>query len=147
MRKSHVKKNIVLSIKEAFADLILTGEKTVELRRKFPHDLPRGTIVYVYASGGAKSIIGQFEIQEIFVLPLDSLWNATKNHSCVSRDFFFSYFSGVRCGVAIRVGKIKKFSRSKRLSDLFPKKINPRPPQSFCYLEPPSRYEFDSTEA
>ena len=65
---------IVLSIRPQFADKILKGTKTVELRRVYPRRIGKGDRGLIYASSPVKSLVGGFEIARIVEKPLNELW-------------------------------------------------------------------------
>ena len=50
---------LVIAIHPRFADAILEGRKTFELRRRFPAVAP-GTLIYLYATAPTSGIVGGF---------------------------------------------------------------------------------------
>lgn len=121
---------VVLSIKPEFAYKIFNGSKKYEFRKAiFKND--NVTSVIVYASSPVQKVIGEFEIGKIFNNDLDTLWNLTKEHSGITKDFFDEYFSKREKGFAIQVKKKKKYKIPKCLKTDF----NLHPPQSFAYVK------------
>lgn len=121
---------VVLSIKPEFAYKIFDGSKKFEFRKAIFKKNGVKTVV-VYASSPVQKVIGEFEIGEIFNNDLETLWNLTKEHSGITEDFFYDYFSEKEKGFAIQVKNKKKYKEPKCLRADF----NLHPPQSFAYLK------------
>ena len=122
--------NIILSIDPHWAYMILSGEKTFELRRKLPKNKPDNVVIY--ATNPIKSFIGEFEVDSIISLPLDELWDTVQSSSGVEEDEFFAYFKDCEVGHAYVV-------KNPITYQLF---VNPKtaltkfsPPQNFKYLD------------
>ena len=98
-------KNVIISIKPEYALKIMSGEKTIELRRKFPVDDMEGGIAIIYASSPIKEIIGYAVMEEVRELSIDSLWRKCNKQACVTKDFFYSYFDGTQSGFALTLKK------------------------------------------
>ncbi|MEE1961210.1 hypothetical protein V1387_00845 [Allomuricauda taeanensis] len=121
---------VVLSIKPEFAYKIFDGSKKFEFRKAIFKKNGVKTVV-VYASSPVQKVIGEFEIGEIFNNDLETLWSLTKEHSGITEDFFYDYFSEKEKGFAIQVKNKKKYKEPKCLRADF----NLHPPQSFAYLK------------
>lgn len=123
----------ILSIKPDFAEAIFRGEKKFEFRRKvFRTKMP--TKIFVYASAPISKIIGHFEIAAIISKQPSNLWRDTKHAAGIERSYFFQYFNGCREAHALKVRKPVRYAKPLNLSDAFGLG---RPPQSFCYVDPP----------
>lgn len=121
---------VVLSIKPEFAFKIFDGTKKFEFRKAiFKNSNVKSVIVY--ASSPVQKVIGEFEIGKIFNNDLETLWDLTKEHSGITEDFFYNYFSEREKGFAIQVKKKKKYREPKCLRTDF----NLHPPQSFAYFK------------
>jgi predicted transcriptional regulator len=120
---------ILLSIKPEYAEKILSGEKKYEFRRTIFKDQSVKTVV-IYASSPIQKVIGEFDIECIISLDLDELWESTKYHSGIDKEFYDSYFHGKEIGYAIKVKKTKRYRKHQDLNDYDIK----YPPQSFCYM-------------
>lgn len=121
---------VVLSIKPEFAFKIFDGTKKFEFRKAiFKNSNVKSVIVY--ASSPVQKVIGEFEIGKIFNNDLETLWDLTKEHSGITEDFFYDYFSEREKGFAIQVKKKKKYKEPKCLRTDF----NLHPPQSFAYFK------------
>lgn len=120
---------VLLSIKPEFALKIFDGTKKYEFRKCMFRRNDIKTVV-VYASSPIQRVIGEFEIEDILCKATDYLWNQTKKYSGITKDFYDDYFANKDLAFAIQVGKTRKFSTPKRLSDY---DID-YAPQSFIYL-------------
>jgi predicted transcriptional regulator/DNA-binding XRE family transcriptional regulator len=127
-------RDVVLSIKPQYTSKILEGEKTVELRRRFPA-APKGTIAYIYCTSPVRAIIGRAEITEIIKLPVDEIWREYHASASVDKSDFDSYFSGINEGFALKFANAEAFSRRLELPELR-ERFGFEPPQSFLYATP-----------
>ncbi len=120
----------LLSIRPEFAEAILDGRKTYELRRRLfaRDDVER---IVLYASSPTQRVVGEFSVDRILALEPDKLWSMTSRVAAVPREFFDTYFEGRRLGFAVKVGKARRYGRPKTLKESCGLT---RPPQSFCYL-------------
>jgi len=119
----------LLSIKPEYAFKIFEGEKKFEFR-KIIFKNPNIKTVVVYASSPVKQVIGEFEIDDIFSLAPDMLWEMTKEHSGISEEFFLEYFANREVAHAIKIKKTRRYRKPLNLKEDF----NAAPPQSYRYL-------------
>ncbi|MDD4209960.1 MAG: ASCH domain-containing protein [Bacteroidales bacterium] len=120
--------NVLLSIKPEFANKIFDGTKKYEFRKNiFKKDVKR---VIVYASSPVQKVIGEFEILDILCNDIESIWQKTKRHSGISKDFYDEYFLNKEKAYAIEVGEIKHYSQPFLLADLGIEYA----PQSYIYI-------------
>ncbi|WP_332025225.1 ASCH domain-containing protein [Kaistella sp.] len=121
---------VILSIKPIYAEKILNGEKTFELRKSI---FKKNNInkVIIYASSPISKVIGEFEIDSILHDEINELWKKTKENNGVEKTFFNDYFENREKGYAI---KIKNTKRYKVYYNIY-EKYGVKAPQSFSYLE------------
>ena len=103
-------KNVIISIKPEYALKIISGEKTVELRRKFPIDDIEGGIALIYASSPIQEIIGYAIIARVKRLSISQLWKTCGKRACVTKEFFYSYFEGLEHGFALEMSEPVRLS-------------------------------------
>jgi len=125
-------KDVLLSIKPTYANLIVDGIKTIELRRKFPENLPAGTKLLVYSTAPEKVVIGDCEIREVLKLTLTELWSCAGIEAMISKQDFERYFDGLDEGYGIKLWKYRRYKTPKLLTSYFGK--NAVAPQSYRYL-------------
>jgi len=120
---------VLLSIKPEFAEKIFSGEKRFEYRKvRFKQNV---STVVLYATNPVGLLVGEFDIEGFLEGTPSSLWEHTKDHSGISREFFRTYFAGRKKAVAIKIGASRKYARAKSPQRGITKFT---PPQSFCYL-------------
>jgi predicted transcriptional regulator len=124
---------LLVSVKPRYADLLLSGVKTVELRRVRPNVDP-GCEVLLYASSPAMEMVGRARVEAIDVDDVDSIWRRYGPDTGVDRATFDAYFRGTRTGVAITLCDARRLGRGVPLSELRRRIKGFRPPQSFRYV-------------
>jgi predicted transcriptional regulator len=122
--------NAIFSIKPAFVQKILSGEKRYEFRKRIFKNQNVSRIV-IYATQPVGAIVGEFTIDDILRDAPDQLWQRTEKHAGVSKQFYDSYFQGHTSAVAIKIGAVREYR-----SVLDPNLLFDRftAPQSFTYL-------------
>lgn len=120
---------VLLSIKPEYAFKIFDGTKKFEFRKVIFKN-PNIRTVVVYASSPVKQVIGEFEIDLILSFDPKAIWKITKEHSGISKDFFYQYFADREMAHAIKIKNTKKYKNPLCLKKAF----NVVPPQSFVYL-------------
>ncbi len=120
---------VLLSIKPEFANKIFDGSKKYEFRRSLFKD-KSVTKVIVYASAPISRVIGEFDIDKVIKKEVHELWDDTKEHSGITKEFYLSYFKGKNEGFAIKVKQARKYEEDFCIKEKFGKK----PPQSFLYI-------------
>ncbi|SRR6266851_8286310 len=121
---------VLLSVKPEHAERIFNGSKKFEFRKAIFKQAPVTTVV-VYATLPVGKVIGEFTIAGIIANRPSAVWEQTKKHSGISREFFDKYFMGRHRAFAIQVQNPKRYRNSLDLIDVHPRGIAP---QSFCYI-------------
>lgn len=121
----------LISMHPEYADKILSGEKKLEFRRRWP--IRSIDILFIYATAPVQRIVGFAKVARVTQGTPTQLWRLTKGlKGGITRRKLFTYLAGKKTGVAIELKKIT----------LLPGGIDPRvclgrrfrPPQSFKYL-------------
>ena len=121
---------VLMSIRPAFALLIMDGSKTVEFRKRPFHEDVRDVIVY--ASRPISAVVGRFRVASIDVDVKTNLWQRYGVNGAVKRDWFRHYYRNSSTGVAIKVGDVRPLAHPMPLKALG---IDAKPPQSFMYVD------------
>jgi predicted transcriptional regulator len=125
---------LFVSLKPRFAEMILSGEKTVEIRRVAPAVVPGARIV-LYATSPSMEVVGSATVGALDSASPTALWDRHRDGSGLTRSEFRSYLSGVKQAVAITLDDVCRLSRRIPLAELsgllWP---DFRPPQSWRYL-------------
>lgn len=125
-------KDVLMSIKPQYAIPILNGTKTIELRRRFPTDLPVETRFVIYASSPVSKVIGECKLVKVEKLSIPELWDHSCTDAMISYEAFTEYFHGCEFGYAIHLYKQVRYDAPKHLDQVLEPKS--RPPQSYMYL-------------
>ena len=125
---------IVLSLKPRFAEAILAGDKTVELRRTEPK-IVVPTKALLYATTPVRALLGTCVITNVRSADLAVLWNEYGSRSGLLHHEFQQYFEGAEVGAALTLTHPQPFSRKISLQDLRAMPRSFRPPQSFAYVD------------
>lgn len=123
-------KYVLMSIKPCYAQLIKTGEKTVELRRTAPK-IASGDFIVIYESKPVQRITAICEVDTVLSMKIPELWNQVQNEVCITKNTFEEYFKGKEYGSGIRFKSVSMLEISKALHEISP---NLHPPQSYCYV-------------
>jgi predicted transcriptional regulator len=106
-----------VSVKPRFAEALLSGKKTVELRKKTP--IPnKGDEIYVYAKVPQKELVGSVICEGVVVGTLPELWRQVRTRAAVSKEEFDAYFGSRKTGVGIVVKDAWRFARPLPLADI-----------------------------
>ena len=125
---------VVLSLKPRFAEAILTGVKTVELRRTVPK-IVVPTRALLYATTPVRALLGACVITRVASAELAVLWREYGSRSDLRYREFLQYFDGVDAGTALELIQPRAFHRQVSLQDLRAGPRGFRPPQSFAYVD------------
>ncbi len=126
---------LFVSLRPRFANALLSGHKTVELRRTRPAAAAAGQLVLLYASSPDRQLIGTAIVVAVHVGSPDEIWSEHGDSTGVSRPEFDRYFEGASLAVAIVVSEAKALVRPRPLAELRRRWRGFRPPQSFRYVE------------
>ena len=125
---------VVLSLKPRFAEAILAGTKTVELRRTEPK-IVVPTRALLCAASPMRALLGTCIITSVRLLDLVTLWQEHGSASGLLDHEFQAYFEGVDAGTALTLVQPSAFRRQIPLQDLRARPKGFRPPQSFAYVD------------
>ena len=125
---------IILSLKPRFADAILSGLKTVELRRTEPK-IRVPTRALIYAITPVRALLGTCIVDSVASDGLAGLWSAYGSRTGLNYEEFRDYFAGVEAGSALTLSNARQFSHQISLADLRSHPRTFRPPQSFSYVD------------
>ena len=120
--------SILLPIHTPYADLIYQKIKKYEFRKKIPSsDIDR---IYLYETKPAGLITGVVEMKKILKLPLEDLWQQTREYAGIDKSIFNDYFEGYKTGYAYQLGQVFRFSDAFSLEEFGISSVM----QSFRYL-------------
>jgi predicted transcriptional regulator len=129
---------LLVSLKPRFAAMLLSGSKTVELRRVKP-DVATGADVLLYASSPRRALVGSARVGAIDAGTAAAIWTQHCAHIGVSRVEYDDYFAGASTAVAITLTDISALPDGDvPLAELRRRRRDFRPPQSFRYFDLPT---------
>jgi len=132
-----------MSIRPVFAEGILSGTKTVELRRRRP-SIRTGERVVIYASSPTCALVGAFVVGQVDEHAPSPLWERFGAASGLNRREFMAYFEGAVRGVAISVAKAWRAAKGvqlHQLQEIWPDFVAP---QSYRYVSAEELHELPS---
>jgi predicted transcriptional regulator len=125
--------NVLISIKPQFTRMIIAGDKTHELRRRFSLDLDEKSRILIYCSQPVSAIIAKAEITKVHYSSLDNLWRLYRNSVGLAKREFLEYFSDLKKGFAICLSNVHELElevSNMALRDRF----DICPPQSYRFI-------------
>lgn len=158
-------KSVLIAIRPQWCEKIASGEKTIEVRKTAPQEVPFKC--YIYETKGATEtpwadedghlifkgrgqVIGEFVCDKVYSIKNrgssfsvadeeQSVTNEIARQSCLYYDDMVSYF-GNKDGFGWHISDLKIYDRPKELSEFgkvgFGHKVPlKRPPQSYMYVE------------
>ena len=126
--------DIFLSIHPQYAEKILDGLKTIELRRRFPTLNGFTGRLLIYSTTPIKSVLGFAEIEDVHYLPIKELWSEHSKSSHITKSNFLEYFSGLTHGYAIELKNPQRFIEPLSVEYL-KQNYGMVAPQSYRYLK------------
>lgn len=127
--------DLLLSIKPEFATRIMTGDKSVEIRRKFSKRWI-GSHANLYASAPVMGLVGEAHISNVRAGKPKNIWKQYSAYiGCCQKDFE-DYTSDCDVVYAIELEQVRPYRAPVMLSyaaNLIGQALNP--PQSYCALE------------
>ena len=122
---------LLISIQPRFANAILNGTKTIELRRTMP-TLPPAALALIYASSPTKAVLGWATVDEVLRASPSALWRNHKDSTGVNVDEFTDYFAGRSAAFGLQLSAVRRADDALSLSALRAHGLEP--PQSWRYI-------------
>jgi predicted transcriptional regulator len=123
---------VLLSIKPKYADLIMAGTKTVELRRSWSA-MDAGLMV-IYSSMPVQRLVGIATIERVEIRDVEGLWQLACDHGGgLTKDELEGYFKGKKTAYGVMIRSVQLAESPVDPKTLF---ADFTPPQSFLYLSP-----------
>lgn len=122
---------LLISVKPQYAEAILDGTKTVELRRTRP-TLPDGALVLLYSSTPTRAVVGWAHLMRVQEGTPAEIWEAIGDAAAIDEATFDAYFEGADTAFALHLDDIVEAAQQVPLN--FIRSIGIQPPQSWRYL-------------
>jgi predicted transcriptional regulator len=127
------RRDVLVSVRPVHAGKILSGKKTVELRRRFPEVSSTGANALIYSSSPVRAVVASVRIKDVVKLPVSSIWKQYGAAACISKDEFDSYFANLKFGFAILLENLRPLVNQLKAADL-QAQFGIVPPQSYRYV-------------
>ena len=123
---------LLLSIQPRFTDALVSGQKSVELRRSRMQAAP-GCQVLLYSSSPVKALVATAVLERIDCRDPEDLWSRSGAVTAVTKAEFDAYFAGAERAYGLHLRDIASLRAPVSLRDLR-EGLGVEPPQSFRYL-------------
>ena len=97
---------IMLSVSPVYARAIVTGNKSVELRRRAPR-IADGTRAWLYSTLPVGEVVALLTIETVVEAPVERIWQLYGLRSAISKSAFETYFDGLKSGAALIIGDVQ----------------------------------------
>jgi predicted transcriptional regulator len=126
-------RRLLVSLKPPFANAILNGTKSIELRRVRPRiEIP--TEALLYASSPTCAFVGICQVVDVLDYSPRGLWRLHGAKCGISHRDFSEYFDGSERAYGLVIANPERLSRPVSLGEIRSAWIGFQPPQSFRYL-------------
>ena len=123
----------IISLKPRYVDLILSGEKTVELRNRVVRMEP-GTVIWIYATRPVGGIVALAELDSVVHDTPAEIWLRYEREICIDRAHFDSYINNRESVSALILSSVRKLKQSVTLDWIRRSTGNFQPPQFYSRL-------------
>ena len=123
---------VFISVQPRFANPLMSGEKTAEIRRRFPLGLV-GSEVFVYSTSPQQAVLGRALIASLDRLSVESVWGHVGPRLQIERGDLDRYLAGAEHVTVISLRSREWFSKPVSLKTL--RELGVRPPQNYRYLD------------
>lgn len=128
------KKKVILSIKPKYVEKILSGTKTIELRRCIWNlkDILSNNIerIYIYSSSPTKKVVGEINKFIVNKVPAYIVIKHHLTNLCLTKQEANEYSKGKENMFLIHIHELIIYEKPKELKDFG----ITRAPQNFCYV-------------
>lgn len=125
---------LLLSVRPRFAQSLLAGTKTAEIRRRFP-DVPEGMSVVIYSSSPQKAVLGTMRARRLVRSNVVDIWQQYSDVIDIQQAELADYLAGASECSVLELDSPNVWSRPVPLEDLR-RVLRVEPAQSFRYLTP-----------
>lgn len=125
-------RSLLLSVRPRFAQALLGGTKTAEIRRRFP-DVPAGMTVVVYSSSPEKAVIGTMQAEALIRSTAAAIWRDYSEAIALEESELTDYLDGASECSVLELSQPQLWPNPVPLDDLR-RVLHLEPAQSFRYL-------------
>jgi predicted transcriptional regulator len=127
-------KLLLISIKEKYVKEILSGDKTIELRKSMPK-IKAGDTVIIYTTQPKKAVTAIATVKRILKMSPKTMWTDHESALGIIKSEFDEYYKESKFAIGIELEDVIRLDTEILLSAI--KLIHPKftPPQTFKYLD------------
>ena len=129
------KSEILISVEPRYFATILSGEKTVELRRRALR-ITEGARIWLYCKAPIASISAVCQLRYSETLTVADLWAKHGAQLALSKSEYDAYLDGRDTAHALVLGEVRSLNDPIDLEAARALRINFQPPQFFMHLRP-----------
>jgi len=126
---------LLISLKPNYADLVFSGLKTAELRRRISAHIENRD-VFVYVSSPMMKLRGGFRVGQVWSGTPEEVWSTVSTLAGVSRRVFDDYYEGINVAFALEIINVWEYERPLSLETLRARFPGFVVPQSYRYAKP-----------
>ncbi len=122
--------DILMSIKPPYADMIVSGCKTVEIRKRAVR-APAGTTIWIYATSPRQQVVASARLEAVAPDTADEIWRVFGDRAGIDRSEFDAYVGEAEVIAALCLAEITELKVPvcpRGEASAF------RPPQSYALL-------------
>ena len=122
--------DILMSIKPTYVDMLVSGCKTVEIRKRAVR-APAGARIWIYATSPRQQVVAFARLEAVAMEAPDQIWHAFGDRAGIDRGEFDAYVGEAEVVAALTLTEITELD-----APLCPRGEAPafRPPQSYAFL-------------
>lgn len=128
----------IISLKPQYLDLMLSGEKTVELRNR-PMYLPEGSGVWIYGALPVGAIRAYAVVRSVLHLSRTRAWEEYGTYIAIPRSKYRAYVAGADRVSVVVWDEVMWLKDEFSLSDIRESDPYFRPPQFYSQFRPPAK--------
>ncbi len=125
---------LLLSLKPRFADLVFSGLKTAELRRRIARCAVNRD-VFVYVSSPVRELRGGFRVEHVWEGSPESVWEQVSDLARVGKGDFDAYYGKRRIAYALKITDVWLCQTPASLENLRTELEDFVVPQSWRYVK------------
>ncbi len=125
--------DILMSIKPPYVDMIVSGCKTVEIRKRAVR-APAGARIWLYATSPRQQVVASARLESVALDTADEIWSAFGERAGIDRREFDAYVGEAEVVTALCLTEVTELD-----APVCPQGEAPafRPPQSYAFLHDP----------
>lgn len=126
-------KEAIISIRPSYAEAILAGVKTIELRRRIPA-ISLGTRLWIYATRPVGAVIGMATVECIVRGEPEEIWVQFGQQACIDRPAYDAYFDGAGEAIGLILAEVQRSIKCVEIERLRTIREGFHPPQVIMWI-------------